>query len=274
MPMSKRKRIDIEEEEYLDNANDNPQNFSNWATLLRIVFSRQAKFLKIRREHLQPVLGKVTQKGSLSIFVKHLNLELEDIFGLTLEQQGTEFALVSCLNSKSKLCLHDVFMDDLETPKGNLLGRPSKKRHPIVGNMYETCMGAVQIIVIIILVLSQNRITETDLFDTLIQFGLTNRLNLPNPILNLPLQGIITEMTRREYIARTESPTSKSNDCNIDYSLGKRALREFLPEDIQSILKEIFLQEELDDKIITALKRCFPNYNFSVNPTLENESEK
>lgn len=272
--MPKRVHSDSEDDEYDDTLakrNDASVRSTTLASLCRVLLSRQVKYLKTRREHLLAVLNKDSSKGTLKDYIQELDSELRDSLGLCLEQNGTDFLLLSCLDEKSKDVLHELLKDDttsdLQTTESlsNKTSAPSKKRSPIVANTFENSMGSVQLIVILILVLSKNRITESDLIDALVSFGLPKRLDLNTPVFNMPSLAIIAEMTRRDYLEKSIAGGNSAGDNNnVDYSLGKRALREFKPETFSRILQELIPQAEFQDKILTSLKRCFPEHEFKA----------
>lgn len=280
--MPKRAHSDSEDDNYEDNfahRNDTPVRSATLASLCRVLLSRQAKFLKTRREHLQAVFPKDSNKSALKEYIKELDNELRDSLGLCVEQNGTDYQLLSSLDEKSKTVLHELLKDDSTSGLQDTDAQPSdastraKKRSPIVVNTFENSMGSVQLIVILILVLSKNRISETDLLEALASFGLPNRLNIDTPVFHMPSQGIIAEMTRRDYLERTVGGGSSTGDNNnVDYSLGRRALREFAPESLSRIFQEIIPQAEYQDKILTSLKRCFPEHEFKAAER-ENESQ-
>lgn len=276
--MHKRSRVDTYEDES-DNSKDyfdESLNSSILINLSRAIFSRQAKSLKIRREHLTPALPKNTRKTTLKESINILNESLQELLGLHLDQNGNEYYLHSCLEPKSKDILHELLSDDPQEIVSNTSQDihsliPAHKRHPVVVNTYENCMGGFQLLVIIILVLSQNRISETDLHEALYSFGFSSRLNITMPVFNQPVQNIVAEMVRREYLDRSKSK-STLGEYDVGYTLGKRALREFSPETLHTILEDIVSLEEHKSKISKSLRRCFPLYEVAeeqVNSTPE-----
>lgn len=272
--MPKRLHSDSEDDDYDANfaqKNDSSVRSTTLASLCRVLLSRQAKFLKTRREHLLAVFHKDSSKIALKDYIQELDIELRDSLGLRVEQNGTDYQLLSSLDDKSRTVLHKLLQDDttsdLQATESLASQRriPSKKRKPIVANTFENSMGSIQLIVILILVLSKNRITESDLLDALTSFGLPNRLNLDVPVFHMPSLGIIAEMTRRDYLERSVGGGNSARDnSNVDYSLGKRAVREFSPETISRILQELIPQAEYQDKVLTSLRRCFPDHDFEA----------
>lgn len=284
--MPKRRLSDLEgsdnQEAESDNAQDATINGTVVLNLARVVFSRQAKYLKIRREHLAPVMNKSLLRGQFNLYIKSLNEELEKLLGLHLVQNGTEFHLLSSLKPESKDILHELFKDDQNTSGNNLReeyasSKPPQSRTPVVGNNRDCCLGGIQLIVIFLIVLNQNRISETDLLDSLASFGLTSRLNVTIPLFNTSIQPLIAEMVRKDYIEKSGTRTVNQEDSNGEYSLGKRCLQEFPPKTLQALLKVIVPSEDFNEKINTSLRRCFPDFDVSEpsdqpQPAEENRS--
>lgn len=245
------------------------------SNLLRVVLSRHAKFLKIRREHLQAVN---TPKVSIKIHLKTLDDEMKRIFALLLLQVGNEYRLVSSLEGKSKAVLHELLTDDvnetdLQSLANSTVTERSRQKHPTFGSSSESVFGSIQLLVIIITVLSQNRISEQNLLEALSTFGLSDRSNISVPILNIPLQSVLAEMTRREYLQRSTARSKQQDGSVSDYSLGQRSLQEFNPSNILQILRTIIPGAENDGKVITALQRCFDDYDFQALTNSGNEED-
>lgn len=265
--MSKRRHTALEETEYEEetDAFEDTLNSTILPSLVRVFLARQAKALKTRREHIVPLISKNGPRGNLKQWLKSLNEEFDRLLGLRVELAGTEYYVVSSLDDRAKGILHELLQDDEQLRKQNKrdANQPmgANKRQPIVGNTVESYLSGVLLLVMMIIVLSQNRISESALFEALRSFGLSARLNITNPVFNTPVQNVVADLVRREYVEKLK-PTNATQgpDSDVDYALGKRALREFPPKTIKRLLETIIVQPELQSKIDTALRRCFPDY--------------
>lgn len=265
--MSKRRHTALEDTEFEEETEtfQVTLNATIVPSLVRLFLARQAKALKTRREHLVPLISKNGPRGNLKQWIQALNEEFEKLLGLRVEVGGTEYYVVSCFDDKAKGILHELLQDDTQKPEQTQMDvnqlMAANKRLPIVGNTVENCLSGVLLLVIVFVVLSQNRISENTLFEALQNFGLSNRLNITNPIFNSPLQNIVADLVRREYVEKIKSTiATQAVEANVDYTLGKRAIREFPPSTIKTLLEHIISLPDQQSKIETALRRCFPDY--------------
>lgn len=239
------------------------------SALLRMIMTRNARNQKIRKEHFTPILHKYHIKGNTKPYILEVNKELEEVFGLTLVQNGTDMALVSNLKDDTKLLLQELYQENgsTDTPQGNpydlyYFTNLNARRETTVSTQ-ETIFGGIVILVLGLVIVNENRIRETDLLDALGQFGFSENLNIVVPNINKTTQEFLNDLTRREYLDKEATEARSGEPAIVNYLLGKRALREFGPATMLEFLKDIVQRDELKLKCLETIKRCFPEFTES-----------
>lgn len=235
------------------------------SSLLRMILTRSAKNQKIRKEHFTPILHKYHIKGNTKPYILEVSKELEDVFGLKLVQNATDMVLTSSLEKETKLLLQELLQDndDADTLKGNpydlFYFMNQNTRREMTVSTQETLFGGIVMLVLGLVIISENRIREGDLLDALGQFGFSENMNIVIPNLNKTTQEFLNDVAKREYLEKEVAEARAGEPAIVNYRLGKRALREFDPSTMLEFLREIVPQDEMRRKCIETIKRCFPD---------------
>lgn len=237
--------------------------------LLRLVLTRYARNQKIRKDHLSPILHRHNLKGNIIPWINVLKKECERLFGITIFLSGNEIVVKSYLQLSSRNVLDQLLKGEdvrVRQSNGDLNGSfhllASHKRREIIVNTPETILGGVIMLIVSLIVINENRMRESDLSDALNEFGLSEKLSSVVANLNKSTQDILSELVRREYIAKIIAGAGKRNS-QVDFCLGKATLREIEPNSILMFLKNLFDQEEMQLKCLASVQRCFPDASLS-----------
>lgn len=244
--------------------------------LLRLVLTRYARNQKIRKDHLSPILHRHNLKGNIIPWINVLKGECERLFGITISLSGNEIVVKSYLQLSSRNVLDQLLKGEedigVRQSNGDLNGSfhlfASHKRHEIIVNTPETILGGVIMLIVSLIVINENRMRESDLSDALNEFGLSEKVSSVVANLNKSTQDILSELVRREYIAKIIAGAGKRNS-QVDFCLGKATLREIEPNSILMFLKNLFDQEEMQLKCLASVQRCFPDATFPEALTRE-----
>lgn len=263
-PLDEMENSDATSYEYEENFADGSIHRDNiLSQMIRIILGRYSKNRKFKKKDIQAVLQKQKFKANSKIWLLLLDNEMRETFGLKLEINESEVVMSSNLEANSKSILYSLWTSDtgrhLST---NLLNSGflmlHNKRESVIVNLIEQLQGGLIMIIVTILVLSGNRINELDLILALSNFGFSENLNSYVPVLNKNTPDILSDLTRKEYLKR--GPFLGNDRVCVEYSLGKRALREFRPCDILNFMLEVVDLEEDQQKAKIALMRCFPEF--------------
>lgn len=276
--MAKRVHSDTEENydrDYVTNEHESalgsgitPSNSNVVPSLLRMVITRQARNQKIRREHFTLILHSHNLKGNTKPWITTVNSELKALFGLELiPSGGSDLSVVSCLQSESKRAFGKLIRMEQNLEESGrslqdpLFYLPRQKRSQLIVNTTELLQGGIAMLIICIIVVNGNRVREADLIETLTEFGFSENLNIQVANLNKSSQDVLQELTKREYLHKSVSNSSdRSNLQIVDYSLGKRSIREFAPQDMLAVIEEIMgFDNERNQKCVKTVQLCFPN---------------
>lgn len=270
--MSKRTRTQVEDDVDYSEQEGTPEvdlalpGSGVVSSLLRMIMTRSAKNQKIRKEHFTPILHKYHIKGNIKPYILEVNKELEDIFGLTLVQNGTDMTLASNLKNDTKILLLELLQDTDGTD--SLKGNPydlfyfmnQNTRRETTVSTQETLFGGIVMLVLGLVIISENRIREADLIDALGQFGFSENLNIVIPNLNKTTQEFLNDVTKREYLEKEVAEARNGEPAIVNYMLGKRALREFDLQTMLEFLRDIVQNDNLKLKCAETIKRCFPDF--------------
>lgn len=284
--MSKRRRSETEEDVDYSEQDGTPGPGADvristsgvTSSLLRMIMTRSAKNQKIRKEHFTPILHKYHIKGNSKPYILEVAKQIEETFGLKLVQNATDMVLISNLEKETKLLLQELLQEDeTEAPKGNpydlfYFMNQNTRRETTVSTL-DTLFGGIIMVVLGLIVISENRIREADLVDALGHFGFSENLNIVIPNLNKTTQEFLNDVTKREYLEKETADAGAGEPAIVNYKLGKRALREFDLYTMLEFLKDIVPQDELKFKCIETIKRCFPDdYTEIAEPEPNEES--
>ncbi|SGZ52295.1 CIC11C00000000114 [Sungouiella intermedia] len=274
--MSKRSHSELDNDEYQDeqtpfeqvNNDDRLIDSSVLLSLLRLVLTRHARNQRIRKDHLAPILHRHNLKGNIITWFNSLKKEFEDLFGITLIMSGNEIFLLNNLQLSSREALdgllkrEDVGINQADSNFNDLLYHMSNhKRKDVIVNTSETIMSGIVILIISVIVVNENRIRETNLLEVLDGFGLSENLSSIVANINKNTQDILSELVRREYIGKLV--TGADQNSQVDYCLGKAALRDIEPKSILRFLQGLFHHEDMHLKCYKTVQRCFPEASLS-----------
>lgn len=243
------------------------------ADMIRTALAKNSRNLKIRNEHFNYILQLLNTKGTLKPWISDVRQELESVYGLSLEHSGSEILLVSSLKPESSEILNKLWDSkfDHDDDEGIQLNAnfhmPKLRRVPTIVNTPERFVGGFTMLVVSMIVLSGNKISESELLDNLADFGISNLLNAPIPVFNKPVQGVLVDLTRKDYIKKNGSSGSDKSETMAEYSLGERCKREFKPQSIYDFFTEIYQDVDVRDQISESIKRCFPDFSIPQEDT-------
>lgn len=284
--MSKRSHLELEDEpfsltgddaEITSSYDDVVSNTGVLLNLFRMIIARYSRHRRIRKEHFTPILHRYNIKGNINQWVKLLQENLEDLFGMTLHVIGNEIVVTNNLELSSLEVLALLFDEEtvhLQRSGNNLADplhlMPHHRRLAVAVNTVESILGGILVLIVCIIVVHENRIREVDLLEALKEFGFSKNLSTLVANLNRNTQDILGELVRRDYLSKSVSQTGDQLN-QVDYCLGKRALREFQPEVIVDFMSGMFEQGEMHQKCMKTVQRCFPEANITVD-SANNES--
>lgn len=244
------------------------------ADIIRMVLSKISRNMRIRREHVSSILQALNSRIPLKQWLIATKEELTRIYGLTLEQSGVEILVFSSLNSESANLYSSLFGPDVsqidfqaDSLSSMYLIQKSKRGLSSI-NAPEKVLGGITMLIISVIILSRDKISESDLLESLSGFGMSENLNITVPLLNKSVQGVLSEITRRDYIKKSTSNAANGPERSasfVEYSLGDRSKREFKPQCIYEFFLQVYRDDSIKDRLFTSLKHCFPDFTINTN---------
>lgn len=230
---------------------------------IRTIFSREAKNQKIRRETLQGSVLAFTSRVGLKACLQNINEDLESVFGLRLNYATNEYNIVSSLSESSRDALLRLWQSDAEDDRSEgdmaeLKISPDDVSKCTSQARQELVVGGITILIVALVVLSDNRLREQELIGHLEFFGLSGSLNHKIPGLNQSLHSFLDYLLKKEYLSRASNPTSSEQSSHQEFTLGKRTLREIDPSDVVAFLKTLSDSEQFREQAQNSVLRCFP----------------
>ncbi|CAK7901043.1 hypothetical protein CAAN1_06S02102 [[Candida] anglica] len=154
------------------------------------------------------------------------------------------FALVSVLPTTAKSVLGEIWATKCtqKVPNGrNISDRqyflPKNIKTSTPSSNSELIKTGIIALVISIVIVHENRLSEADLKQKLSKFGLSESIHERNTSINMTTMEFLGEMTKREYLNREVT----TMDANLaDYKLGRRSLAEFKPGSMFDMLERIY----------------------------------
>ncbi|GEQ66535.1 hypothetical protein JCM33374_g198 [Metschnikowia sp. JCM 33374] len=232
------------------------------ADIIRMILAKNSRNLKIRNEHVHSILQASNSKDSIKVWISDVSRELEFVYGLTLKQVGTEVILTTHLEPESNSILYQLWdsdnsIDDTRLmPSDVMFLMPKSRRNEIIVNTPEQIMGGLTLLIISMIVLSENKMSEAEIIENLSNFGISSNLSIPTPVFNKSISDILRDLARKDYIKKVAEQQSGGI---VEYSLGERTKREFEPQTIYDFFLEIH-NHSVEDKITESIKRCFPEF--------------
>lgn len=239
-----------------------PNTYLSEATspVIRAIFARNLRGQMVRREHiLQAMQTGARQKPKYDTVMESVEKQLESIFGLKLVPVLTKdepvskkrrttttsrppMVLVNSLSSRSRAVLAEIWADDDgQVPNnrntndaGFLLPKYARTATP-ASNTELVRLGLV-LLVVVLLVVAENHLSEEELLRVLRPFGIPDNANKTIPGVNCNVHELLADMAKKEYV-RAEGGT---DGAQSSYALGRRAFVEYSPAAIFLCLKEIY----------------------------------
>lgn len=248
--------------------------------IIRMAMSRNLKGQVIKREHMTQCAG--INRVKFDNLLKEVNEVLEGVYGLSIQQMPNvsknsgkingiqnkakqTYCVVSCLSNSSKQVLNELWSANInDWPLSRKLHENQyflfKKINKEPMKNIELVKSGILLLILSVLVISENHLSEQELVKTLKRYGLSENLNIRNSNLNLNLYDLLSEFRKKDYIEREIVKGSTEAENNTVYYLGKRALTEFPPESMFEYLKVLYLDsfDELTaKKIIVTIERAY-----------------
>ena len=262
--------------------------------VIRIVLGKDMKTQVFKREHIPSELN--IRAIGFDKVIQEVNRRLKLIYGLSLEELDApkestkkrskqQFAIVSSLTSEDRLFLGELWSNSVDTVYNDKTVSdtqyflPSHKQSATPGTNTAMVKLGVMFLVISCIIVSENHISETELFETLKSFGISKNVNIRNSNYGMNLTELINEFVKSDYITKEIIKGNTESENTFTFSLGKRSLLELSPQDVYNYIKIIwgkkFDQVEAGKTIIT-IERVYQvslKNEFEENITSSNNEE-
>lgn len=212
-------------------------------------------------------------------------LQQTNILGQGDVPAGKTFALISCLTANARTVLGEIWNNSSKRkiPNGRneddqmFLIPKYKKTHSPTSNI-ELIKSGVLVIIISLIILSEGRISETELLKKLQKFGLSESLNSRNSSINLSTMELIQDFIKREYFNKEGVTTTEGivNGNLINYTLGRRLLIEFTAQSMYELVQNIYgsaFDLDLQAKTMNSIARAYGE-NLKIETGEEKEVEE
>lgn len=272
--MPKRERVQSDEEDYDGEVAINTQRTEDGLKtavnqIIRIVLSKDMKNQYFRREHV-PAEVKVRSFGFAKLIEK-VDLELQQVYGLRLvsvvtKKKKVQYMLTSDLDDKKRAILGELWNNTLENNfNADLMSftqyfLPQLKPSQLPGNNSELVKSGILFLILSLIIIAENYITEVELFDILQTFGISKNQNVRNSNYGLNLLELVNEFIKRDYLLLQIAKGSVESENVASYSLGTRATAELQPQDVYNYIKLVW-GEKFDEnearKVLETIKRVY-----------------
>ncbi|EGW35459.1 uncharacterized protein SPAPADRAFT_58693 [Spathaspora passalidarum NRRL Y-27907] len=260
--------------------------------VIRLVLTRESKGQLIRREHINQIIND-RKNRSYDVVLKEVTVALEEAYGLTLvetpiiKKKGDTskakkvlkpkqpYAVVNCLTPEARNLLGDIWEKSLGTfTKNDDLGQskfyvPRYSKSKLPTSNYELVKNGILLVIVSLIILSENHISESELFRNLRKFGISTNLNVKNSSLNMNIQELLNDLIRREYLNKNITKGRIESENVVEYTLGRRSLIEFPPQSCFEYIKKIFgenFDTGMAERTLVTIERAY-------GVALVNESE-
>lgn len=247
--------------------------------IIGIILSKDMKNQYFRRDHLTSDI-KVRKFGFAKLIEK-VDQELQHIYGLKLveveskNKKKLQYGLVSNLDDNSKSILSKLWQKTVDESFDNRSVEsrqyflPQNKSIQLPSSNSELVKLGILFLILSIIIIAENYITEVELFEILQSFGISKNQNVRNSNFGLNLSELINEYIKREYLQSSIVRGTIESENVTSYSLGLRAMIELQPQDVYNCMKQVWgkkFNENEATKVIETIKRVF-------NVELTNEFE-
>lgn len=181
-----------------------------------------------------------------------------------MDQSYAKFQMENQWMPKSAL----LFQSELNQQRHDY--RNNKQVNPSLKSEEELVLDGVAIVVVSIIMVSNNHINETELFDILDKsFGINDTDTLP--VVNVSRTELMKLLDRYEYVNKVETGAKDSSDKVTEYTVGRRALVELDRDSITELMKIIY-GESGDDEEETQPNPFMAQVRATIEPTFGRES--
>ncbi|CAH2353907.1 hypothetical protein CLIB1423_13S01596 [[Candida] railenensis] len=172
------------------------------------------------------------------------------------------FCLVNTLPSEARNVLGEIWQEEANQKIPN--GRneddqqyflPKYKQTVTAGSNSELIKSGILLLVVSVIVLSENRISETELLKQLKKFGLSESVIEKNSSLNMTTVELLSEFVKRDYLERE----GQASDF-VDYTLGRRLSAEFEPKSLYEFISNLYgegFDLDVQAKTMNSIERSF-----------------
>lgn len=276
-----------------DNVNDSSPDYSSYdidhhiRDVVRLVLGRDLRGQLIRREHIVQALPKTDVL--IDIIINASVSVLRDVYGVTLIETPVKpdakrpktkvkqpMVLVSCLENESRQVLGELWQKSrhFEVPNNRgssenqyLIPKYEKTDTPMAN--HELIKTGIMVAVVSLLIVSENRVAESELTRYMKQFGLSDNLNIRNSNYNLNLSELLADMVKREYLAKEVTKGRSESDTLVEYTLGRRSLIEFSPQSVFDYIKAVYGDKFDTNAAERTLVTIEASYGVSLSPPSE-----
>lgn len=248
--------------------------------VIRYIMSRELKNQLIRRENITQFYSN--RRINYDALMSRVKYKLQEVYGLTLvavplkegdkktksrQNKGRQpLMLTNCLGQAAREVLLEIWVGDSETavPNNRNSGDthyflPKYNKTSSLGSNIETVKSGVTLLIMSLIIISENHISEYELVNSVRQFGITDDINAKNSNFNASLPDFINELIKKEYIEKEVQRNSKNLDTN-DYKLGRRSLIEFTPLSVFAFIKAIYADNfdtDTEKKALTTIEKAY-----------------
>ncbi|KAK6454972.1 MAGE family-domain-containing protein [Scheffersomyces xylosifermentans] len=252
--------------------------------VVRLVLGRELKGNFIRREHIAGVVN--VKKFGLDSLITETKKTLENVYGLTLVEvpvvkkrddkkpgrvqkasttnKGKQpYAIVNCLAPQSRKILGELWLNpsNFEAQEPDVHSEkyfiPKYKKTDAPLSNYELVKTGIMLYIISLIILSENYLHEVDIIRNLKKMGISENLNEKNSAINMNLQELLSELIRKEYIVKETAKGAVESEDQHNYTLGRRSLVEFPPENVVEYIKEIYGEKFDSERTVFSIERAY-----------------
>ncbi|CAI5759351.1 unnamed protein product [Candida verbasci] len=262
---------------------DEIQHYVN--RFIRVCLTKELKGQFIRKEQIRESISCSNKKISTDKIITQTNKKLDEIYGLQIietpnveKKEKTKkktsinstssakkpYGLVSTLKPKCKEVLGELWNKNTGKLKKEInstqffLPKYEKSNLPI--SNIELVKSGMMILIVCLIILNENHLYEINLIKYLKKFGISDSVNIKNSNISMNLQEFLKDLEARNYLNKEVMKGATEADNLIDYSLGRRSLIEFSPEDCFQFIKLIYgddFSTTIAERSLVTIQRCY-----------------
>mmetsp|Transcript_7795 Transcript_7795/g.9830 ORF Transcript_7795/g.9830 Transcript_7795/m.9830 type:complete len:328 (-) Transcript_7795:289-1272(-) len=271
---------DSGESEYESTRHNNSEFKDVENQVVRYIMSRELKSQVIRREHITQLYSN--RRINYDELMSRVKQTLMEVYGLTLvfmspkegdkknksgQSSGRQpLVLTNCLSPEGRSVLQEIWLGDSDVaiPNNRNTGDnhyflPKYNKTSSLGSNIDMVKTGVTLLIMTLLIISENHMSEHELVKGLKRFGLSDDPNTKNSSFNASLPELINELVKREYLEKEVQKDSNNVD-NVDYKLGRRSLVEFTPLSVFAYIKTVYgdsFDIDTEKKALTTIQKAY-----------------